>query len=200
MTKIDGFEEVRAEAERKDDNSIINEWLLNYMINYTTKEIVKREDYEAYRDDLKREAEKITSDFQKANDWMKEKDPTFFDYYGCDFPLFSLTLSLQSVEDKTDVDSTDVYVKTEDGYMLLANVEANSGGDDYEGYIVYGEYVEEPETIKFYNSSEEEKAKKRNSYIGKNDVETENEEGPVISRVSYYEEDGEKYYVRISKT
>ena len=187
VTQLEGYEEVRSEAEASGDYKMLIDWCGKYKIQYSTGEAVTNEEFNARMDALVQEAkDQGLKDDDEIMEWVEEKEPEIGGYADADLLFESVKYSLYSIANQTGISNIRVYVKDNDGYMKLTEGDSAAEGNTFfQNVLTFGKHYD---SVALFDDYTVYKGKSGREYVQAN-----TDKGPVLAKIIPVEYDGIEY-------
>ena len=187
ITHIDGYEEIRSEAEATDDPQILFDWCSHYVINTETGDYIRTEEYNKRQEDLKREAKRQGIKDDDVYQWMEQQDPELFSYYDIGYVIDNIQYSLGSIASSAEITNITVYIDENGGYEALGSGDILSRRTTImHSTCLFGKWFEDVPAIDQYKNPRKNSKEKYPHVITEYDL--------YVSKVIPYEYDGQTYY------
>ena len=188
LEHYDSYEKVRAEAEEKNDSTVLDAWIVGYLINAETKEIISEEEYSDRKKKAANEAKKYIDNEDEIYTWVDEHYPDLYGFYYGPTLFNSVALFLNNLADKVSVSSISIYTEEDNGYSLVIKSDSSATGDTFtKNTPTFGKHFDQVQEIdSFKNPNNKDKQKYPIIYT---------DDGPVISRVTQVNYSDNMYYI-----
>ena len=145
--QLDGFDEVRRQANELNDPAPLTDWMKQQLFGYTTGEHLTRAQFDARHRELMQQAAWEGVSEEDAEDWILQRDPLLYDFADVGNAVNLLSYYMQIDADSAAISHVRVYAEDEKGYLQLTDSAASSLRSESADYMFYGRRPKEVRAI-----------------------------------------------------